>query len=152
MGKRKKRSKSKKPQAIQQARPKIESKKHELPKPRFQSTKPNSIQKDIDAVLLSSQRRESTLTTVESLIFFSTKTGDAWILNTDKGFAKCLRRDGEKQPITINDVAPYPGIDWDAEYHIKGRMFIVMEFSGASCSIIGYPTDLIEETTRRMGK
>ena len=135
MGKRKKRSGTKKPQS----------------KPISQNPKSPSLSQEINTIIQLSHQREARLLSLGKLIFFSTETGDAWILDPDKGLARCLSRDGEKQPVTINETSPGHGIEWDSEYRIKGSMFTVLEYSGSACSILGYPTRQIEEAIRQQG-
>jgi hypothetical protein len=135
MGKRKKRSKAKKPQS----------------KPISQNPKSPSLSQDINTIIQFSHQREARLLTLGRLIFFSTVTGDAWILDPDEGRARCLSLDGEKQPVTIHEVSTGIGIDWDSEYRIKGSFFTVLEYSGPVRTILGYPTRKLEEAIRQRG-
>ncbi len=122
-----------------------------LSKPTGQNSKHPHLHQEVNTIIQLSQRREARLTTLGKLIFFSTKTGDAWILDADRGLAKCLSRDGEKQPVPFTEAAADHPIGWDAEYRIKGSLFTVLEFSGSVSSILGYPTRQIEEATQQMG-
>jgi hypothetical protein len=135
MGKRKKRSGIKKPQS----------------KPVSQNPKPPSLSQEINTIIQLSRQREARLLTLGKLIFFSTETGDAWILDPDEGRARCLSIDGEKHPIPIIEASPGSGIDWDSEYRIKGSLFTVLEYSGSVRTILGYPTRQIEEAIRQQG-
>ena len=135
MGKRKKRSRTNKPQS----------------KPISQKPKHPSLSQEINTIVQFSHQRESRLLTPGRLIFFSTATGDAWILDPDEGRARCLSLDGEKQPFTINETSAEQGIDWDSEYRIKGSLFTVLEYSGSVRTILGYPTRQIEEAIRQRG-
>jgi hypothetical protein len=122
-----------------------------LSKPISQNPKYLHFSQEVNTIVQLSQHREARLTTLGKLIFFSTKTGDAWILDTDKGLAKCLSRDGEKQAFTINETSQDHAIVWDSEYRIKGSLFTVLEYSGSVCSILGYPIRQIEEAIEQMG-
>jgi hypothetical protein len=135
MGKRKKRSGTKKPQQ----------------KPINQNPKSPSLSQEINTIIQLSHQREARLLSLGKLIFFSTQTGDAWILDPDEGRARCLSLDGEKQPVTINETSTGAGIDWDSEYRIKGSLFTVLEYSGPVRTILGYPTRQIEEAIRQRG-
>ena len=135
MGKRKKRSKIKKPQS----------------KPISQKPKRPSLSQEINTIIQMSHQREARLLTLGRLIFFSTETGDAWILDPDQGRARCLSLDGEKQPVTINENAVDSIFDWDSEYRIKGSLFTVLEYSGPVRTVLGYPTRHIEEAIRQRG-
>ncbi len=134
MGKRKNPSKTKNPQT----------------KPIGQISKHPHLCQEVNTIVQLSRHRESRLTVLGKLVFFSTKTGDAWILDAEKWLAKCLSRDGEKLPFTINEF-PDHAIEWDSEYRIKGSLFVVLEYSGSVCSILGYPTRQIEEAIQQMG-
>jgi hypothetical protein len=146
MGKRKKPSRSKKTQPV-----KTQSAKTQSAKPRIQHPKPPSLSQEINTTVQFSHQREARLSTLGRLVFFSTQTGDAWILDPVKGLARCLSCDGEKQPITISDKLPGSDIEWNSEYRIKGSLFTVLEYSGSVRSILGYPTRQIEEAVRQMG-
>lgn len=135
MGKRKKRSRTKKPQS----------------KPVIQNPKQPFLSQDINTIIQLSHQREARLLKLGRLVFFSTETGDAWILDPDHGRAKCLSLDGDKQPFTIKETSADFGIDWDAEYRIKGSLFTVLEYSGSVRTILGYPTRSIEEAIRQQG-
>ena len=135
MGKRKKPSRTKKPQS----------------KPISQNPKHPSLSQEINTIVQLSHQREARLLTLGQLIFFSTETGDAWILDPDEGRARCLSLDGEKQPVTIKENSTGLGIDWDSEYRIKGSLFTVLEYSGPVRTILGYPTRQIEEAIRQRG-
>lgn len=122
-----------------------------LPKPVSQSLKHPTIHQEINTIIQSSLHREKRLMTLGRLIFFSTETGDAWILDPDEGRARCLSLDGEKQPFPIKEGASGAGIEWDSEFRIKGSLFTVLEYSGPVRTILGYPTHQIEEAIRQRG-
>ena len=78
------------------------------------------------------------------LIFFCANR-DAWMLDPEDHFARCLMRDGEKLPLGITENRQQFGVEWNADYHIEGDVFTVAERSGSVRSIIGYPTRVIED-------
>ena len=83
------------------------------------------------------------------IVFFSTATGDAWILDPREGTAACLARDGDSLPIPIRESAAELAIDWHADYRIEGRTFAVVERgSGSARTILGYPAVEIERLCR----
>src|SRR6266536_3362452 len=59
------------------------------------------------------------------IIFFSTATGDAWMLDPEDGFGACLARDGETRPIPIQETATKLEIAWSADYKITDDAFTV---------------------------
>ncbi len=83
-----------------------------------------------------------------SLIFFSTETGDAWVLDCEDELALCLAKDGEEQSFTIIDTPAQFSIDWNSNYYIDGEKFIIIEPSGKIRTIIGYPIMQILQTSK----
>lgn len=83
------------------------------------------------------------------IVFFSTSTGDAWMLDPREGTATCLTRDGDSLPIPIRESAAELAIEWHADYRIEGRAFTVVERgSGSARTILGYPIAEIERLLR----
>jgi hypothetical protein len=108
-----------------------------------------SISREADYLIHRAQNHEARLVTLGALILFSTETGDAWLLDPEDGLALCLARAGDPQPFTITETATTFGIEWNANYHIEGAVFIVAERSGPVQSILGYPTREILQAARR---
>jgi len=61
------------------------------------------------------------------LIFFSTDTGDAWLLDWEDGLAARLARDGDPEPIHIEETEANFGIEWTGHYRIEGAAFIFVD-------------------------
>jgi hypothetical protein len=109
-----------------------------------------SITNEASYIIGRAQNREGRLVTLGSLIFFSTGTGDAWMLDPEDGLALCLARDGNKQPFTIIDTPTNFGMEWNANYRIDGDAFIVSDQAGQVRTIFGYPTREILQAMHRM--
>lgn len=85
------------------------------------------------------------------LVFFSTSTGDAWMLDPREGTAACLACDGDSLPIPIRESATELTIEWHADYRIEGRAFTVVDRdSGSAQTILGYPVAEIERLRREL--
>jgi len=98
-----------------------------------------SIMGEADYIIKRARNHEACVVTLGPLVFFSTDTGDAWMLDPAEGFALCLAQDGDAQPFTITETATNFSIEWKADYRIDGDVFIVAERSGRIRSISGYP-------------
>ena len=59
-------------------------------------------------------------------------------------------RDGKRQSFTITETATQFAIDWQANYQIEGNQFIVLEKSGQTRTIIGYPLRDIKRYIRQV--
>ena len=122
--------------------------------PRPKSKKLNreqiSITGESTYIINQAQSYDSRVVSLGSLIFFSTETGDAWMLDCEDGLALCLAKGGEKQPFRIIETSEKFAIEWNASYHIEEDEFIVTEQPGQIKVILGYPTSEILQTIRRI--
>src|SRR6516162_2493237 len=69
-------------------------------------------------------KHDGRIVTIGQLILFSTETGDAWLLDKDDGLAAPLARDGDPQPIHIEETDANFTIEWKGHYRIEGDAFI----------------------------
>ena len=83
--------------------------------------------------------------TIGQLILFSTETGDAWLLDPTDRLAAPLARDGDPEPIHIEETDATFAIDWKGHYHIEGAAFIFVDRNTRQTrTILGYPTHQLE--------
>ena len=94
-------------------------------------------------------RHDGRIVTVGQLIFFSTQTGDAWLLDAHDGLAAPLARDGDPEPIDIKETDANFSVDWRGRYRIEGAAFVYVDRkTGAIRTILGYPTQRLEHAGR----
>jgi hypothetical protein len=80
--------------------------------------------------------------TIGQLILFSTETADAWLLDRTDFLAARLARDGEAEPIHIQETTATFAIEWKGNYRINGPAFGYSDRdTGRVITILGYPTD-----------
>ncbi|MEW5749064.1 MAG: hypothetical protein AB1793_09840 [Candidatus Thermoplasmatota archaeon] len=94
--------------------------------------------------------RDRRVVTLGPLVFFSTDTGDAWMLDPHDHLALCLARDGDALPSNIMETEERFAVDWTHSYRIDGPIMTVVDRSGRSRAILGYPTREIDRAIRRM--
>jgi hypothetical protein len=81
---------------------------------------------------------------VGQLILFSTDTGDAWLLDVADQLAAPLARDGDPEPLHLEETDTSFAIGWKGKYRIEGTAFIYADRdSGRVRTIFGYPTQKI---------
>lgn len=119
---------------------------------RRQSRKEVSIKGEIDYIVRCAARQDARVVGLSPLIFFSTETGDAWVLDPEDNLALCLARDGDPYPVQVKETEENYSIEWNARYHIEDKLFTVAESSGRVRTIMGYPTQAILRITREMGR
>ena len=87
------------------------------------------------------------IVTIGQLILFSTETGDAWLLDVTDRLAARLARDGDPEPIHLEETDTSFAIGWKGNYRIDGPAFIYSDRkTGRVTTIIGYPTKKIAQT------
>jgi hypothetical protein len=81
------------------------------------------------------------MVTIGQLILFSTDTGDAWLLDVTDHFAARLARDGDPEPIHLEETDTSFAIEWTGQYRIDGPAFVYADRdTGRLITILGYPT------------
>ena len=72
------------------------------------------------------------IVTVGHLVLFSTETGDAWLLDPADRLAARLARDGESEPIHIEETDTTFAIGWKGRYRIDGPAFVYSDHDPAA--------------------
>jgi hypothetical protein len=81
------------------------------------------------------------MVTIGQLILFSTETGDARLLDITDKLALRLARDGDPEPIHLEETDTSFAIGWKGHYHIDGPAFVYSDRDTDRVTmIIGYPT------------
>jgi hypothetical protein len=70
-------------------------------KQRLLSREEVSINREADYIIKKAQVYDSRVVGLGGLVFFSTRTGDAWILDPADSLALCLAQDRERQNFSI---------------------------------------------------
>ena len=83
---------------------------------------------------------------IGQLLLFSTDTGDAWLLDKTDQLAARLARDGDPEPIYLEETDTCFAIEWKGRYRIQGPAFIYTDRNtGRVITILGYPTQKITQ-------
>jgi hypothetical protein len=86
------------------------------------------------------------IVTIGQPVLFSTETGDAWLLDPTDRLAARLARDGESEPIDIEETDTTFAIGWKGRYRIDGPAFVYSDHdTGRVVTILGYPTDKLSQ-------
>ena len=120
-------------------------------KQRFLSREQISMNREADYIIKSAQLCENRVVLINGLIFFSTQTGDDWILDPEDHLALCLSRDGGRWAFSILETPMKFQVAWEAQYEIDGDTFVLVMKDGSIGTIFGYPVREIEDMIRRTG-
>jgi hypothetical protein len=83
--------------------------------------------------------------TIGQLVLFSTDIGDAWLLDPADQLAARLARDGDPEPVHIEENDTTFAIGWNGRYRIEGDTFIYVDSdTGRVSTILGYPIDQLK--------
>ena len=83
---------------------------------------------------------------IGQFVLFSTKTGDAWLLDPSDPLAARLARDGDPEPIHIEETDTTFAIGWKGNYRIDGDAFVFIDRASARIvTILGYPTQRLAQ-------
>jgi len=89
------------------------------------------------------------IVTIAQLILVSTETGDAWLLDPSEHLAARLARDGDPEPLHIEENDTTFTIAWKGRYRIEGSAFVYMDReTGKATTIHGYPTSTLTRLSR----
>ena len=103
--------------------------------------KPLRLAKEVASIQRRATEHDGRFVTIGQLVFFSTETGDAWMLDPSERLAARLACEGDPEPIDIQETESNFTIGWKGHYHIEGGAFVYTDRkSGRVTAILGYPT------------
>jgi hypothetical protein len=115
---------------------------------RVDPAQPNLVLREVDYIVARAAESDARVVTLGQLVFFSTETGDAWLLDPEDHLALCLARDGSRLAVQIVETATRFAIEWHASYGFEDDAFIVTDGSGVR-AILGYPIADLQAAERR---
>ncbi len=116
---------------------------HKRAAPR-QSRQSLHLAKEIRSIQRRAAEHDGRIISVGPLVFFSTDTGDAWILEPGGGLACRLAIGGEPIEIFFEESEESYSIGWQGHYSIDGDVFTYEDrASHRRVAIGGYPLHLL---------
>lgn len=102
-----------------------------------------SVVGEADYIVARAVAGEARVVSLPPLVFVSTGTGDAWLLDADDSLALCLALEGTRLPVTITETPERFAIEWTGTFRIEGDMMIFSDN-------LGRPRTIIEDPTRQI--
>ena len=99
-----------------------------------------SIAGEANYVVARAMAKECCVVSLAPLVFFSTMTGDAWVLDANDNSALQLAAAGERLPFAISETSEHFAIEWPATFRFEGERMLVRDDAGGARTIIGYPS------------
>ncbi len=111
-----------------------------------------TLRDEVSYVCRLASEGESHVIGFNQLVFFSTATGDAWMLDWEDELAICLMKDGVQRPFRVGETVRQFAIQWQGRYHVEGEVFSYIDNENPTHAraFIGYPTDAISATITRL--
>lgn len=109
-----------------------------------------SITREVDYIVDRAISREGRVVSLGSLVFFSTDTGDAWVLDPEDGLASPLARNGDRLPLRLVETRERFAVEWQATYSIVGKMMVFTDPQGHRRSVMGYPVKEILRSSQKL--
>ncbi len=106
------------------------------------------IPREIRYIMELAERGQGRVVGQSPVVFFSTETRDAWMLDMEDGFALPLVRDGERLSIRILDSDSNTAIEWTHDFEIEGETMLFSDQRGHLRAVEGYPVRQIIEIDR----
>jgi hypothetical protein len=112
--------------------------RHESSAPRRQESL--HLAKEVRAIQHHAAEHEARIVSIGPLVFFSTDTGDAWMLEPADQLAARLACGGDPLPVQIDETDTSYAIGWQGNYQIDGDTFVYEDNQSRRINAIrGYP-------------
>ena len=99
-----------------------------------------NLAKEVRTIQRRAADQDGRIVSIGALVFFSTKTGDAWMLEPEDHLAVRLARAGDALPVLIEETDDRFAIGWQGRFHLLGDTFVYEDnASGRVSAISGYP-------------
>jgi len=99
-----------------------------------------SIAGEADYVIARAMAEDARVVSLPPLVFFSTATGDAWVLDAEDGLALPLAAPKTRLPFTITDTPERFAVERAGTFRIEGELMIFGDEAGTVRTIVEYPT------------
>lgn len=107
-----------------------------------------SILDEVYYIVARAAAGEGRVVSLGPLVFFSTTTGDAWLLDAQDSLALCLSREAVRLPVAITETVERFAIEWGGTFQIKGDVMTFADNEGGVPTISRYPIREITEALR----
>jgi hypothetical protein len=107
----------------------------------------DDVAREVAYIIRRAQHCDSRVVSLGQLVYFSTYSGDAWMLDPEDHLALCLTKAGDRLPVHLVATATSFEVGWTASYQIDGDAFVMIDASG-SRAIVGYPVQELAHAER----
>lgn len=99
-----------------------------------------NLTQEVHTIQHHAAEHDGRIVSIGPLVFFSTDTGDAWMLEPADHLATRLALGGDPLPVLIEETDTRFAIGWLGRFHLEGDTFVYEDNrSGRISAIRGYP-------------
>lgn len=110
-----------------------------------------SIKEEVAKLQQAAANHEETLKVIGVFIFFSTKDGDAWLLELTDMDAVVVARGGEAIEVEINESPETIEVNWSHQFSVKSRVFTTTAYADKAVeTFTNYPSASISATIKKL--
>jgi len=110
-----------------------------------------SINDEVAKLQTAAVNHEETMKVIGVFIFFSTKEGDAWLLELTEMDAVRVAKAGEKIEVEINESSETIEVNWSHQFTLKDKLFTTTAYADKAVEIHNnYPTASINATIKKL--
>jgi hypothetical protein len=128
----------------------IVRKQHQQRSIQLVAAKEASFLGEAGYIVRRAAERDARVVSLGPLLFFSTNAGDAWVLDPEERFARCLAKEGNALAPGIAETPESCSVEWTTDYRIDGDLMVFVDRSGGVRTVAGYPVTEIKRTIRQM--
>jgi len=101
---------------------------------------------EVRYILRRAANRDGRIVSIGPLVLFSTKTGDAWLLDPADHLALPLARNGDPQPFHIEESSVNFAIEWTGQYRIEANAFVYIgQNADCAATFFDYPVEQLSQ-------
>ncbi len=110
-----------------------------------------SINEEVAKLQAAAANHEETLKAIGVFIFFSTKGGDAWLLELTEMDAVRVAKAGKKIKVEINESTEEIEVNWSHQFTIKDKVFTTTAYADKAVEThSNYPTASIHSNIKKI--
>lgn len=110
-----------------------------------------SVTEEVAKLQTAAETLQETMKVIGVFIFFSTKEGDAWLLELTDMDAVQVAKAGQKIEVEINESAETIEVNWSHQFTVKDKVFTTTAYADkAVATHANYPTASIAATIKKL--
>lgn len=110
-----------------------------------------SLNSEVEKIQKAAVERKNSLYTLGVFVFFSTDSGDGWLLEVSEMDALQVAKDGEAINVEIEEKEETIEVNWSHKFSVKNKLFQVKDYkSKKSTSYPNYPGNRIAKAVSKV--